>query len=251
MLFQRTRFSAHLIFFITVIFLAFPKEALSVAPEPANEEMPTWIKVTIATLFTLSFGKWCWDKFHSESQKRKVLSGADSSSLALAYLLKGERLLKFKNLKTEKERQQFSEKYWQELDPYPYDTQNELKMEFEGRVREANVRFSTNYKKGWRTDKGRVYILYGHPDEIKPLPFSSSIFKPPYNSKYVDMEIWLYDRTGGLADIPDDLKPYTGNRLFFLFARLSGKAGFRQVYSSEIEELNDIWLFRNTAVPGL
>ena len=52
------------------------------------------------------------------------------------------------------------------------------------RVALAN-RFFTNYKEGWKTDQGMIYILYGNPDVVRALP---------------EKEEWIYRQT---ADIPE------------------------------------------------
>jgi hypothetical protein len=62
-----------------------------------------------------------------------------------------------------------------------------VKEEFYRRVSFADRRFSILNRDGWRTDRGRIYITYGEPDQIDDNPMSLS--SPPY-------QIWHYYRDG-------------------------------------------------------
>ena len=53
-------------------------------------------------------------------------------------------------------------KYWKEKDPSPETPENELLIELNERVRYSNKNFSI-LMHGWRSDRGRIYIIYGEP----------------------------------------------------------------------------------------
>ncbi|MBN2542361.1 GWxTD domain-containing protein [bacterium] len=74
------------------------------------------------------------------------------------------------------------QQFWKEKDPTPDTDRNEVKDEFYRRVAYANRHFS-GFKEGWQTPRGKVYIIYGHPDEIESHPFDMD--SKPY-------EIWYY-----------------------------------------------------------
>ncbi|MFQ5584793.1 MAG: GWxTD domain-containing protein, partial [Calditrichia bacterium] len=57
--------------------------------------------------------------------------------------------------------------YWKEQDPTPDTPFNELQNEFYTRVDSAIIKFGGRGLSGWKTDIGRIYILYGAPDEIE------------------------------------------------------------------------------------
>jgi GWxTD domain-containing protein len=59
--------------------------------------------------------------------------------------------------------------FWQERDPTPDTVANELQSEFYRRVATAEVSFAAEgeHKKGWQTDRGRIYIIYGPPREVQ------------------------------------------------------------------------------------
>jgi GWxTD domain-containing protein len=58
------------------------------------------------------------------------------------------------------------ERAWKDADPSPETAENEMREEFNRRVAYANARF-TVFQSGMFTDRGRVYIRYGEPDETK------------------------------------------------------------------------------------
>jgi len=59
-------------------------------------------------------------------------------------------------------RQDFIAWFWGRRDPDPRDNEHQLMEEFYTRVAYANQRFS-GFPKGWRSDRGRVYITLGPP----------------------------------------------------------------------------------------
>jgi GWxTD domain-containing protein len=81
------------------------------------------------------------------------------------YLLSKEEDQAYKKLKTEQERSSFVEEFWAKRDPTPGTPENEFRIEFYRRAREAAARFTENDGKGWQDDRGRVFILLGAPDD--------------------------------------------------------------------------------------
>lgn len=72
--------------------------------------------------------------------------------------------------------------FWAQRDPTPGTPENEMKDEFYRRVEYANDHFSV-VSPGWKSDRGRIYIMYGRPDEIERHPMEVGL--KPY-------EIWHY-----------------------------------------------------------
>ncbi|HPM35937.1 MAG TPA: GWxTD domain-containing protein [candidate division Zixibacteria bacterium] len=62
------------------------------------------------------------------------------------------------------------DRFWAERDPDPTTAVNEIKVVFYYRVDLANRLFSILNMEGWRTDRGRVLIRYGEPDQIDDYP---------------------------------------------------------------------------------
>ncbi len=83
------------------------------------------------------------------------------------YIITNEESAAFQRLETDDERDEFIQQFWLRRDPTPGTPENEFKEEHYRRIAYANLRFPTaTGKAGWRTDLGRIYILYGPPDEI-------------------------------------------------------------------------------------
>jgi GWxTD domain-containing protein len=80
------------------------------------------------------------------------------------YIITGEERSAFLQLQTNEEREQFIEAFWQRRDPTPDTVENEFKEEHYRRIAYANERFSSGIP-GWRTDRGRMYIMWGKPDQ--------------------------------------------------------------------------------------
>jgi GWxTD domain-containing protein len=82
------------------------------------------------------------------------------------YIITDEERSAFLQLQTNEEREQFIEAFWQRRDPTPDTVENEFKEEHYRRIAYANERFSSGIP-GWRTDRGRMYIMWGPPDELE------------------------------------------------------------------------------------
>jgi GWxTD domain-containing protein len=61
------------------------------------------------------------------------------------------------------EKDAFIEEFWKRRDPDPDTEENEFKMEYFDRLENAERLFPGEGKPGWRTDRGRIYILFGPP----------------------------------------------------------------------------------------
>ena len=81
------------------------------------------------------------------------------------------------------EQKAFFKRFWKDRDPNPATKRNELKDEYFNRVNYANQHFKALGEKGWKSDRGRILIKFGYPDDIERHPFE--IDSKPY-------EIWRY-----------------------------------------------------------
>lgn len=90
----------------------------------------------------------------------------------------------FLKLKNDKERDMFIEAFWKQRDPYPNTPQNEFKKEHYRRLNYANKMFGRGTPTaGWRTEKGRIYIILGEPNQIE---------KYENETEIIPTEIWFY-----------------------------------------------------------
>ena len=83
----------------------------------------------------------------------------------VAYIIADEERRAFVQLSNDEERDQFIEQFWLRRDPTPDTLENEFKEEHYRRIAYANEHFASGIA-GWKTDRGRIYIVYGPPDEI-------------------------------------------------------------------------------------
>lgn len=90
---------------------------------------------------------------------------ADFYEVEATTLLSAEQAVDFRMLSMG-EKEVRMEKAWRETDPSPETAENESHVEFLRRVEVANARFSI-FGPGMLSDRGRVYIRYGEPDETK------------------------------------------------------------------------------------
>jgi len=98
----------------------------------------------------------------------------------------------FDGLTTDDEREQFIEQFWLRRDPTPGTIRNEFKEEHYRRIQYANQHFASSLP-GWKTDRGRIYIVYGPPDEIDSHPSGGG------NTHAYPFEDWLYRHVEGVG----------------------------------------------------
>jgi GWxTD domain-containing protein len=85
------------------------------------------------------------------------------------YIISDSERKAFKQLSNDEERDQFIEAFWQRRNPDPDSEDNEFKDEHYRRIEYANANFPSGIP-GWKTDRGRIYIKFGKPDEIDAHP---------------------------------------------------------------------------------
>ncbi len=93
------------------------------------------------------------------------------------YIITDEERSAFLRLQTNEEREQFIEGFWQRRDPTPDTVENEFKEEHYRRIAYANERFTSGIP-GWRTDRGRMYIMWGPPDNNETHSAASTYNRP-------------------------------------------------------------------------
>src|SRR5208337_356476 len=93
------------------------------------------------------------------------------------YIITSEERGAFKKLTTDDEREQFIESFWERRNPNPGSPENEFKEEYYRRIAYANEHYASGIQ-GWRTDRGRIYIMYGPADEVESHPSGGSYLRP-------------------------------------------------------------------------
>jgi GWxTD domain-containing protein len=96
----------------------------------------------------------------------------------VAYIATNEERAAFRRLATVEEQEEFVRQFWERRDPTPGTPANEFKEEHYRRIAYTNRRFAGGGVAGWKTDRGRIYITYGPPDEIDAHPSGGKYTRP-------------------------------------------------------------------------
>ncbi len=118
------------------------------------------------------------------------------------WIISDEERSAFKQLSNDEERDQFIEQFWLRRDPTPDTAENEYKEEHYRRIAYANEHFAAGVP-GWRTDRGRIYIMYGKADEIESHP-SGGFYQRPVEegggqTSTFPFETWRYRYLEGVG----------------------------------------------------
>ncbi len=107
----------------------------------------------------------------------------------VVYIIDDRERAAFERLRTNEERKHFIAQFWLRRDPTPGTERNEFQEEHYRRIKYANDNFAADGIAGWRTDRGRIYIVYGPADEIESHPKGGSYVRPPQEGGGV---VWTY-----------------------------------------------------------
>src|SRR5438132_4860701 len=120
----------------------------------------------------------------------------------VAYIITDEERKAFKKLETDDERERFIEEFWRRRDPDPDTDENEYREEYYERIAYANEHFASGIP-GWKTDRGRIYIMYGKPDEKESHPSGGSYMRDPNEgggqTTTYPFEKWFYRYLPGVG----------------------------------------------------
>ena len=120
----------------------------------------------------------------------------------VVWIITDEERAAFKQLSNDEERDNFIEAFWQRRDPTPDTEENEYKEEHYQRIAYANEHFAAGVP-GWRTDRGRIYIMYGKADEIESHPSGGTYERPMEEgggeTSTFPFETWRYRYLEGIG----------------------------------------------------
>ena len=121
----------------------------------------------------------------------------------VTYIITDEERAAFKRLQNDEEREQFIENFWLRRDPTPDTLENEFKEEHYRRIAYANEHFASGIP-GWKTDRGRIYITFGPPDERDEHPSGGTYERPPEEgggeTSTYPFEDWRYRYIEGIGN---------------------------------------------------
>lgn len=119
------------------------------------------------------------ERRQKEEKLRKELLGPYRKWLNedVLYIITDEERTAFRRFSTDEEREQFIEQFWLRRDPTPDSQENEFKEEHYRRIAYTNERYASGIP-GWKTDRGRIYITFGPPDENESHPSGGTYERP-------------------------------------------------------------------------
>ncbi len=123
---------------------------------------------------------------------------------------------KYQKLSTLDGKREFTFEFWKNKDQNYSNSENEYYRLYLQRIQLSNDRYSSMGKPGWKTDRGRIYLLYGEPTEIERYP--NQLETRPY-------EIWQYTEIEG--------------GVYFVFGDLTGFSDYTLINSTKRGELRD------------
>jgi GWxTD domain-containing protein len=142
---------------------------------------------------------------------------ADEEFRYAIYVATDKEKTEYGSIKNLEGKRKFLYEFWKRKDPASKGPINKFKKEYLRRISYSNTNFTSNFREGWKSDKGRVYCIYGKPDEVERFPF-----QPDVRS----YEIWNYNSIEG--------------GVIFVFIDLSNSAGdYALVHSTAKNEISD------------
>lgn len=148
-----------------------------------------------------------------QSKKKSKDSGREEASRTayykkwldedVVYIVSEEEKKVFKDLQNDEERESFIEQFWLRRDTDPRTPDNEFKEEHYRRIAYCNERFASGFP-GWKSDRGRVYIVFGEPAEIESHPSGGTYERLPWEgggtTSTFPFERWRYRHIDGIGD---------------------------------------------------
>jgi GWxTD domain-containing protein len=139
----------------------------------------------------------------------------DKAEAPLIYLAEPRELSVWSDKLSVEAKRKFLTEFWQKRDPTPGTDENERREQFYAAIDYANRTFregGRNPVSGWRSDRGRIYIKNGTPDQV--LRREREGRAPPY-------EVWSYAK---------------GKGYYYIFADRSGFGAFSLLASNDLKE---------------
>src|SRR5258708_4734601 len=128
-------------------------------------------------------------------------------------ILTADELNAWKKLRTNAEREQFIADVWHRRDPDPDTEENEYREAYYERLAYVNEHFSSGTP-GYKTDRGRIYLKYGKPDDVESHPAGGSYTLASYegngSTSTYPFEVWWYRNLPGRSDVEVEFVDPTG-----------------------------------------
>lgn len=150
-----------------------------------------WLPIAVFCLL-MSGAVTAQDVSADAASSQQVLSGPELEDALekwiteyVRYIITDIEKREWNNLRTSTDKLRFIEYFWQIRDTKPETPQNEYRAEYQERWRYVQKNFTAG-KPGWRTDRGRIYLMLGAPSSIERNPFGRNRTERP-------SETWFYN----------------------------------------------------------
>ena len=164
------------------------------------------------------------DKKNEDRKKEKAMKSQEEKLKSVykrwidedvSLIITDEERKIFISLQTDDEREQFIEGFWYRRDPDPDTDVNEYREEHYQRIAYANEHYTSGIP-GWKTDRGRIYIMFGKADQIESHPSGGSYDRPAWegggSTSTYPFEIWWYRYIEGVgSDVEIEFVDPTGS----------------------------------------
>ena len=121
----------------------------------------------------------------------------------VVYIIAPEERTAFLQLSTSEEREQFIEQFWLRRSSNPDLPENDFKEEHYRRIAYANEHYASGIP-GWKTDRGRTYIIWGPADEVDSHPTGGTYDRPMNegggSTSTYPWEMWRYRYLEGIGN---------------------------------------------------
>jgi len=144
------------------------------------------------------------------------LEECDAHFARCEYVAMANEIDQYAGLTNIEAKREFLFNFWKIRDNIPETPVNEVKEEYRQRIQIVDVKYKTFSRPGYQTDRGRVYLIYGEPDEVDLHP--NDYDKKPH-------EIWYYHSIEG--------------GVLFVFGDVTGYSDYELLHSTKRGELRD------------
>ena len=148
------------------------------------------------------------ERYKAQKALRQELKGPYKTWLneEVPYIITDDERKAFMSLSNDEEREAFIENFWQRRNPNPDSEENEFREEHYRRIQYANDHYAAG-KPGWKTDRGRIYIMWGPADSIDSHP-SGGMYERPMEegggeTSTFPFEVWHYRYLEGIGENVD------------------------------------------------
>lgn len=139
----------------------------------------------------------------------------DSAEAPLIYLAESGELSVYNKEMSTPAKARFLATFWRKRDPTPETPDNPPLREYNRRIAEANRLYKEGGRgttPGWRTDRGRIYLKFGKPDEV---------WQRPEQDQILPLEVWRFTH---------------GKNRYFIFLTRNRAGAVQLIYSNELTE---------------